>query len=214
MLRKSCWNNGGSWPRCVSCNIFAGVNIEVSSTADYLKTQLQHILKNAAHFEHPTRKVNIYVDVEFKSTAGSKQEDSNTNKRVAQQDLVMKAEKKPKPEPRPKPNPKEEAKPLDEAQREKLGKVLIAIDKILDQMAKTQSDAQEDAVKELIPERVQREAEMAEVQLNEAKASLNMALAEQWAGDFKSTLREINAAKDEANQKHTKLKKYVMTAKS
>ena len=62
--------------------------------------------------------------------------------------------------------------------------------------------------------KVMQDAEMAEVQLNEAKASLNMTLAEQWTGDFKSTLREINAAKDEANQKHAKLKKYVKTAKS
>ena len=54
----------------------------------------------------------------------------------------------------------------------------------------------------------------ANLQLNEAKASLNMALSEHWAGDFKAILREITAAKSEATEKDSKLKIYVKEAQN
>ena len=171
--------------------------------------QVAAIMQNANTMVHPTRRVTLYEDIDYKSKRGIASSYTTTTKRSACQEDVRKAEKT-----KAEPKPKCEAKPLDEAGREKLTKSLASVDKFLDQMTKSRCDADEDNVKEYIPAKIREVHDTAGLTLGEAKATINMALSEHWEGDLNATLREVNAAKKEATDKDSKLKNYVKQAKS
>ena len=54
----------------------------------------------------------------------------------------------------------------------------------------------------------------AQLQLQGAQATINMTLAESWKGDYKTTLKEVTTAKDEAVAAAKKLNQYVTLAKA
>ena len=114
--------------------------------------QLKAIMDNARTMEHPARRVTLCEDVSFKSTNGTKASEVTTTKRTAVQEAQLRAEKKPKAEPKPKPEA--EKKTLDDSQREKLNKISVSVDKLLDQMTKSRSDAADEKVKEYVPAKV------------------------------------------------------------
>ena len=172
--------------------------------------QVDAIMEHANTMVHPTRKVTLYEDVAYTSKRGTASSYTSSVKRSAFQEDVRKAEKKQKADPKPKA----EAKPLDDAGREKLTKALASVDKLLDQMTKSRCDADEDSIKDYIPMKIREVHDTAGLTLGEAKASINMALSDQWIGDVNATMREVNAAKKEASDKDSKLKNYVKQAKS
>ena len=49
----------------------------------------------------------------------------------------------------------------------------------------------------------------AQLQLHGAKATINMALADSWKGDYKATLKEVMTQKDDAVAAEKKLRKYL-----